>query len=152
MGLVLSEGFLSCAVHWQVKYNQLGIGDPMFTYGVMFVPDNPVAVPPWQDRVPDKQLGRGCYWYQVSAARHAGCGTPACWHQRQHAFSCSALLHGLEAVWSQCSLDASVNGISRELTLLRIEPRNSAQVDRHMLPPQFVSEHHMMLPCTALRE
>ncbi|KAF6257376.1 hypothetical protein COO60DRAFT_1524168 [Scenedesmus sp. NREL 46B-D3] len=49
----------------RVKYNQLGIGDPMFTYGVMFVPDNPVAVPPWQDRVPDKQLGRGCYWYQV---------------------------------------------------------------------------------------
>lgn len=47
----------------RVKYNQLGVGDPAFTYGIMFVPENAVKLT--LPLVQDKKLGRGCFWYTV---------------------------------------------------------------------------------------
>jgi hypothetical protein len=48
----------------QVRYNQLGIGDPAFTYGIIFVPDSPLKQP--QPLLEDQKLRRGCYWYKVN--------------------------------------------------------------------------------------
>lgn len=54
------------ATYLQVKYNQLGVGDPAFTYGIMFVPENAVKLT--LPLVQDKKLGRGCFWYTVRPA------------------------------------------------------------------------------------
>lgn len=60
--VVTSTNSVRCDI-MQVRYHQLGIGDPTFTYGVIFLPQ--MAPAPRYKLTPDKGLQGGCYHYQV---------------------------------------------------------------------------------------